>query len=67
MLLVHPGDDRWTPPHLSQRFLDRIAGSTTYVELDNCGQFAVEEPGLTAMAEAILALLTGILGEEAAG
>ncbi len=63
VLLVHPGDDRWTPPALSQPFLRRIAGETTYVELDNCGHFPVEEPGLTTMTQAIHNFLEQITGK----
>ncbi|ULE31247.1 alpha/beta hydrolase [Mycobacterium sp. IDR2000157661] len=43
--LVHPAADRWTPPELSMAFLDRIAGPTTLVLLDNCGHYPIEEPG----------------------
>ncbi|QBI19887.1 alpha/beta hydrolase [Egibacter rhizosphaerae] len=28
ILLVHPGDDRWTPPNVSQAFLRRLRGAT---------------------------------------
>jgi transposase len=34
VLLTHPGEDRWTPPHISRSFPQRVAGPTTYVELD---------------------------------
>lgn len=64
VLLVHPGKDRWTPSRLSRTFLDRIAATTTYVELENCGHFPVEEPGITAMADAILAFLGQMLEDE---
>lgn len=57
VLLVHPGADRWTPPVLSRRFLDRIAGTTRYVELDKCGHAPVEEPGISQMHEAIAGFL----------
>ena len=60
VLLVHPGEDRWTLPHLSTRFLERVAGPTTYVELENCGHLPVEEPGLTATGEAIFAFLARV-------
>jgi alpha-beta hydrolase superfamily lysophospholipase len=66
VLLVHPGADRWTPAHLSRTFLDRVAGPTTYVELENCGHFPVEEPGITAMADAILAFLGQASEDDAA-
>ncbi|KAF0848463.1 alpha/beta hydrolase [Nocardia caishijiensis] len=54
--LVHPALDRWTPPELSVRFLDRIAADTRTVLLDGCGHFPVEEPGLTQLADTLRAI-----------
>lgn len=48
--LVHPAEDRWTPPELSIRFLNRIAGEKTLVLLEGCGHFPIEEPGLSQLA-----------------
>lgn len=53
VLLVHPAEDRWTPPQLSCAFLDQHGGPTTYVELPNCGHLPVEEPGVSRMARAM--------------
>ncbi|OZF44164.1 alpha/beta hydrolase [Rhodococcus sp. 14-2470-1a] len=47
--LVHPAEDRWTPPEISVRFLERIAADTTLVYLDGCGHFPIEEPGLSQL------------------
>jgi alpha-beta hydrolase superfamily lysophospholipase len=47
--LVHPGEDRWTPPAVSIRFLNRIAGPKTLVMLEGCGHFPIEEPGLAQL------------------
>lgn len=54
--LVHPADDRWTPPELSIRFLNRIKGATSFVLLDNCGHYPIEEPGITQFAKTMKAL-----------
>lgn len=51
--LVHPGADRWTPPALSIRFLDRIAAPTRLVMLENCGHYPIEEPGLSRLVSAL--------------
>ncbi|GAB4585893.1 alpha/beta hydrolase [Nocardia sp. IFM 10818] len=51
--LVHPAADRWTPPELSIRFLERIAAPTDLVLLDGCGHFPIEEPGVTQLADAL--------------
>lgn len=53
VLLVHPGEDNWTPLELSERFLSRIAAPTTLVTLTNCGHFPIEQPGLTELREAV--------------
>lgn len=66
VLLAHPGADRWTPPHLSRAFLDRIGGPTQYVELANCGHFPVEEPGISTLAEAMSEFIGEVLGEDSA-
>lgn len=50
VILVHPGEDRWTPPELSLRFLRRLGGESRYVALENAGHFPVEEPGLGQLA-----------------
>lgn len=57
LLVVHPQDDRWTPPGLSQRFIERVPGDTSFVELRGCGHFPLEEPGVTQMREAVLDFL----------
>ena len=49
--LVHPGDDRWTPPAMSLGFFDRIAAPKRYVVLENAGHFPVEDPGLGTLVE----------------
>lgn len=47
--LVAPAADTWTPPELSQRFLQRISGPTRSVLLENCGHYPIEEPGLSQL------------------
>lgn len=55
--LVHPAEDRWTPPELSLRFLDRVAAPSRAVLLEGCGHFPLEEPGVTQLAETLRELL----------
>ncbi|OZD09317.1 alpha/beta hydrolase [Rhodococcus sp. 06-235-1A] len=57
VLLTHPAEDRWTPPDVSIRFLERIRSDTEIVMLDGCGHLPVEEPGLTQLAGALRAVL----------
>lgn len=51
VLLVHPEEDRWTPPELSEAFLARLAGPTRAVWLRGCGHFPVEEPGFQELLD----------------
>lgn len=54
VLLTQPADDRWTPAHLSELFLQRIKRvPVERVVLDNAGHFPIEQPGLDQMVEAI--------------
>ena len=46
VILLHPGDDDWTPAELSMRFVGRIAGPVDTVLLTGCGHFPIEQPGL---------------------
>jgi alpha-beta hydrolase superfamily lysophospholipase len=49
VLLAHPVDDRWTPIELSERFFARLPGPKRLVNLDECGHFPLEEPGLSQL------------------
>lgn len=60
LLLVHPGDDRWTPPTVSLRFLQRVDAPTRYVELDNCGHLPIEPPGVGQMQQAFTEFLADV-------
>ncbi len=53
VLMVHPGNDRWTPVEISEIFYDRIASEKQKKILDRAGHFPVEEPGLSQMENAI--------------
>lgn len=51
--LVHPTEDRWTPPSMSLAFLQRIAAPVRHVPLEGCGHFPVEEPGLSMLMQVL--------------
>ncbi|PXW35745.1 UNVERIFIED_CONTAM: hypothetical protein DES50_101692 [Williamsia faeni] len=59
--LVHPGSDRWTPPEISERFCERIAGPTQLVRLENCGHYPVEEPGLAKLEAAARSVIDAVV------
>lgn len=45
VLMVHPGEDRWSPIALSDAFYDRLAVLKRRVVLKGAGHFPVEAPG----------------------
>ena len=53
VLMVHPGNDQWTPLQISEIFFNKISSKKRKVILEKAGHFPVEEPGLTQMEEAI--------------
>ncbi len=54
ILLTQPGEDLWTPLHLSRLFLDRVGRvPVTTVILDGAGHYPIEQPGLDQMVDAI--------------
>lgn len=53
VLMVHPGNDLWTPVEISEIFYNKIASNKRKVILENAGHFPVEEPGLSQMENAI--------------
>lgn len=54
ILLTQPGEDRWTPLHLSELFLSRLKNKAQVVILDNAGHYPLEQPGLDQMHRAIV-------------
>lgn len=55
VVLLHPGEDRWTDPLLSLDFLDRLPGPTRAVILPGCGHFPLEEPGFQVLLDEVAA------------
>lgn len=63
VLVVHPGADRWTPPRLTARFLERLAGDHDLVALPGSGHFPVEQPGLQVLLDTVGERLTRLRAE----
>jgi alpha-beta hydrolase superfamily lysophospholipase len=57
VLLVHPGEDRWTPVVSSRLFFEKIRGEKYIRMLDKCGHFPVEEPGFSQLEDAVVEFL----------
>ena len=51
VLLVHPGEDRWTPTWTSKIFFDRLKGEKELKILENAGHFPLEQPGISQLPE----------------
>lgn len=50
ILLTQPAQDRWTPLHLSELFLQRVKRVPVTVKmLENAGHYPLEQPGLNQM------------------
>ncbi|MDK1358777.1 alpha/beta hydrolase [Arthrobacter sp. zg-Y1219] len=60
VLMIHPGNDRWTPLEVSQPFFNRVAAEKSLVVLEGCGHFPVEQPGFTQMLNAVSTLLAEV-------
>lgn len=55
ILLTQPEQDRWTPLHLSNLFLDRIQKSPVRkTMLESAGRHPIKQPGLRQMCDAIV-------------
>ena len=65
ILLTQPGEDRWTPLHLSEIFLSRIARvPVTTVVLEGAGHYPIEQPGLDQMVDAVEEFIRAQLADE---
>ena len=67
VLLAQPAADRWTTIEASRPFFDRIKGTKELVMLENCGHYPIEEPGVTRLEEAMVALLSKVPSERRSG
>lgn len=57
VLLVHPGDDRWTDVSLSNLFFERLGCEKKTVILDGAGHFPIEYRGLKKLEASCLAFI----------
>jgi alpha-beta hydrolase superfamily lysophospholipase len=54
VLLAHPGDDKWTPLHISELFFNKLSTMKEKILLDNAGHFPIEEPGINQLIKGII-------------
>jgi len=61
VLLTQPGQDRWTPRHLSTPVLSKIQKvEVRETTLENAGHFPLEDPGLQQMVGQVAAFVTEV-------
>lgn len=61
ILLTQPGEDRWTPLHLSKLVLDKVGKvPVKIVEFEGAGHYSLEDKGLQQLADAILEFLGSV-------
>lgn len=64
ILLTQPNNDRWTPLHLSEPFLNKIKKvPVKIVELENGGHYPIEQPALDQLHSNILEFINKYLNE----
>jgi alpha-beta hydrolase superfamily lysophospholipase len=54
ILLAHPGNDKWTPLHISELFFDKINSKKYKIILENAGHFPIEEPGISQLINGVI-------------
>jgi pimeloyl-ACP methyl ester carboxylesterase len=57
VLLVHPGEDRWTPPEASLAFFARIGGEKRAVILTGGGHFPIEPEAMAHLEHEVISFL----------
>jgi alpha-beta hydrolase superfamily lysophospholipase len=60
VLLAHPGNDKWTPLHVSELFFNRISSKKRLLILENAGHFPIEEPGIDQLINGISEFIRNI-------
>lgn len=63
VLLLHPGEDRWTPTEISRSYLDRLPVPVRYVELPGAGHFPIEEPGVQVLLDEVRGVVDALTPE----
>ncbi len=54
IILLQPGNDRWTPFPVTEPFWERIAAPKQMISLDNASHYPIEQPGLDQMRDAMV-------------
>tara|TARA_R110002050_G_C8931043_1_gene511992 strand:+ start:520 stop:1569 length:1050 start_codon:yes stop_codon:yes gene_type:complete len=57
VLLVHPGEDLWTPTWTSEVFFNQLSGEKELKILENAGHFPIEQPGISQLLDYSIKLI----------
>ncbi len=60
IILLQPGDDRWTPFAVTEPFWERVGAPKQMVTLDNASHYPIEQPGLDQMRDAMVTFIRSI-------
>lgn len=57
VLLIHPGQDQWTPTALSLKTFTEIVGDKRFIELSNGSHIPLEQPAYTELNQSVVEFL----------
>jgi alpha-beta hydrolase superfamily lysophospholipase len=60
IILLQPGDDRWTPFAVTEPFWERVGAPKQMVTLENASHYPIEQPGLDQMRDAMVTFIRSI-------
>jgi alpha-beta hydrolase superfamily lysophospholipase len=60
IILLQPGEDRWTPFPVTEPFWERVAAPKQMITLDNASHYPIEQPGLDQMSDAMVKFIRSI-------
>lgn len=60
IILLQPGEDRWTPFPVTEPFWERVGAPKQMVTLDNASHYPIEQPGLDQMRDSMVDFIRSI-------
>jgi alpha-beta hydrolase superfamily lysophospholipase len=60
IILLQPGEDRWTPFSVTEPFWERVSAPKQMVTLGKASHYPIEQPGLDQMSDAMVNFIRSI-------
>ena len=60
IILLQPGDDRWSPFPVTEPFWERVGAPKQMVNLENASHYPIEQPGLDQMRDAMVNFIRSV-------